>query len=129
MTCAYTAVFDPNNDPLTTTNATQTLLYEFDLPADSVSRVGIEVHALDVANDDCKVWVLEAVAQRAGSSGAAMLGSVLDILGGPKNTTGALLWGLAVDTNGNKLRLRVTGASGRTIQWLFRLTGWHVADV
>lgn len=128
MTAAITGVSDPNNDPVTTTNATQTLLYEFDVPADSVSRVAIEVFALDPANSDWKVWQTTAVVQRAGSGAAALIGSILDLLGGPKGTGPTLLWALTVDVNGTKLRLRVTGAASRNIQWLFRLAGYHAAE-
>lgn len=99
--------------PLTTTDATVTTLLSATLTDARVYWVRVWVAGRKDATDH-GVWARYAVAYREGG-GATLEGAVVDHL--TRETAGAAAWDVTIDTSGNDIRVRVTGAAATTIKW------------
>lgn len=97
-----------------TTNATQATLASWPLALQTLYAARFTVTAIDTGNADCRVWTAKATAKRV-NGGALLVGT--PTVETSHADTGAAAWAVAADVSGNTFRVRVTGASGRTISW------------
>jgi hypothetical protein len=100
---------------LRTTNATPTTIAgAVELPPDSLCKLKLYVFASDHLGD-VSIWTIDVAARRVGTGPIQLLSTTTR-----QNTTGAAAWAIAVDlSNLIDIRCIVTGAAGRTIDWLY----------
>lgn len=101
--------------PIVTTDATQTTILSYPIPA------GATILARAVVLGQSSTGVSAAFTKVAGgkniSSVGSLVGSVLDLFSATKDT-GALTWSATCSVSGTNLLVQVTGQAATTINWL-----------
>lgn len=100
---------------LRTTTATPTEIYRVTLHPTAGYRALATLLAVDAGNGDLRHIYASIVAKRLG--GGALLVGAPAVLANHQDT-GASAWAIAATVSGNDFVITVTGATGRTIDWL-----------
>jgi hypothetical protein len=119
-----TAVLDiisTQQSQLQTTDNSQQTLHEYTVPEHAVVKAIVEVVARRNSNGDMKTWH-RAVTLGRQTGGADVVGSIVDIIGA-QGSTGTTFWSIAINANGNNLRVQVTGQNSHTIDWAVSISG------
>lgn len=106
-------------EKVVTTDATQTTCQTITLNDDSVYHIEVDVIAIETSSITATAsYKLIGTFYRASGGGATISGSVSAVHSGdyPVNLDATL------DTNGNDVRIRVTGLSGTSIRWISFVT-------
>lgn len=115
-----------NEGNITTTTATPQTILEIVAPRTGCMFLDIIAFARRSSNGDTKSWHLSATTKRD-VGGAILLGGVLERVA-PQGTVGSALWSITGDSNGDNMRLIVTGQAATTIDWSVVVDGWKLVQ-
>jgi hypothetical protein len=105
----------PMTGRLRTTNATPTELYRATLAPLTGYRATVNLLAVDAGNGAVRAIEARITAKRLGG-GAVLVGALTVVSDQQDSGTGS--WGIVPSVSGNDFLITVTGAAGRTIDWL-----------
>lgn len=100
---------------LRTTNATPTELYRATLASLTGYRASLTLIAVDAGNGAVRTIEARITAKRL-NAGAVLVGSPVVV--SDQQDAGTAAWGIAAAVNGNDFVVTVTGAAGRSVDWL-----------
>lgn len=100
---------------LRTTDATPTELWRATLRPLTGYRARLELLAVDAGNGAVRAITASVVAKRL-NGGAILVGAPVVIAN--HQDTRAATWGIAAAVSGNDFVITVTGAAGRTVDWI-----------
>lgn len=107
----------PLTGKITTTDATAQTLISYAIPLQTAFDISFVVHAIDRGNGAVKKWRRETFIKRLNAA-PSVIGGVQNPLGTDPADTAAAAWTTAPSISGNNMVLTVTGAAGRTIDWM-----------
>jgi len=99
---------------VTTTDATPTDILSDRTPNNSGVTADLQLIAVDTANGDCRIWKASVAAKKVGVT-VSLIGT--PVIYASHADAGAASWAVAAVVVGAGIRIRVTGAAGRTISW------------
>lgn len=105
----------PHYEAVTTTDATQTVLVQLNLPEDGVQHVRARVLARNTSTGAAKGWEILFLAKRVGSGNAQMVGApIITFLQGDALMATATVVG---DCDSDQARINIIGIAATTIDW------------
>lgn len=103
-------------EDVTTTNSTQTLLVQTNLPEDCAQSVHARVIARNTSTGAVMSWDIVFMSKRVGSNDSVIVGSPVGLIT-PQGDLSMVLCSVAVDTDSDQVRILVAGLFGTTIDW------------
>jgi hypothetical protein len=98
-----------------TTNATETTLASKYITADKAYQIEARVIAREGTVTEVATYIRRALIYRETGFGATIQGSVVDVW--TLESSSATGWDCTLDVDSDYVRIRVTGVSGKTIEW------------
>lgn len=115
-------IYTTKRGTVITTDATTTTLDTYTVPANSIVGTEIIVVAKDGSNN-AGVFKTVASATRSGA-GASIVGSAIAVITPILSVTLATAT-LTIDVSGNDVRIRATGVTATTIEWMYQ---WSILN-